>query len=216
MKVLLNIKVKLGSGIAGIIFALVGCQPEPNTIDLVQHMLVQTSHESTANFSSYSSYSFALDTLGFLYFDSPLDSILTGTYASQVTAQIKFNMDKAGYNRVANNQNPDLAVSAFVVRDFGVIQSLAYPGYYGSYSAYYFPKCYGFSHYYGYPALNVFNNNTATLVFEIIDLKNKDSQGKVKLLWVAYVGDLVNTVDINSLTMAGVDDAFAQSAYIKK
>jgi hypothetical protein len=54
------------------------------------------------------------------------------------------------------------------------------------------------------------------LVIEIIDLKNKDSQGKVKLLWTAYIGDLINTVDINARTLSGVDDAFTQSKYIKK
>ena len=155
------------------------CQPEPNSIDLVQNMLVQTNYESTANFSSYSTYALALDTLGFFYGDAPTDTILLGTYAEKITAQIKFNMDKAGYTSVPNYSNPDLAINAFVLRDFGVIQSLSYPGYYGSYSGYYNPKYYGFKNYYGYPYLNIYNYNTATLVIEIIDMKNKDGQGKL-------------------------------------
>ena len=86
----------------------------------------------------------------------------------------------------------------------------------GSYSGVFYPKYYGFKHYYGYPYLNVFNYNTATLVIEIIDLKNKDSSGKAKLLWASFIGDLVNTVEIISRTITAVDDSFVQSKYIKK
>ena len=124
MKALLRMKGMFGTTLfaAVIMCGLTACQPEPNTIDLVQHMMVQTSQESTANFSSYATYSLALDTLGLLYYDDPLDSVITGTYAQQVTAQIKFNMDKAGYIRVANNQNPELAMSVFILRDFVAFQ----------------------------------------------------------------------------------------------
>ncbi|HRI78619.1 MAG TPA: DUF4136 domain-containing protein [Cyclobacteriaceae bacterium] len=200
----------------GMVYGLISCQTVPTNIELVQSMLVQTTMESTADFSSYASYSLALDTLGYFTIDDPLDSVITGSYAQQVTAQIRFNMDKAGYTRVANDQNPNLAVSAFILRDYGVIQSLSYPGYYSTYSGIFYPKCYGFKNYYGYPYLNNLNFNTATLVIEIIDMKNKDTQGKSKLLWTAYIGDLINTVDINSRTISAVDDSFAQSKYIKK
>jgi hypothetical protein len=199
----------------GLIF-LFSCDPTPGIDNLVKDMVVQTGYDNTVNFGSYTSYTMPLDTIGQFYNVYPNDTIVTGDYAELISHTVKNNMDQAGYSRVAKNLNPDWAVNVYVVRNYNIFQTIMYPNYNLGMYGYYYPGYYGYSGYYYYPYVGVSATNSAMLVVEIVDLKNTDSQGRVKVIWTAQIGDILTSVDSYQKSVEGVDQAFVQSAYIRK
>ena len=201
--------------VAFLMVLLLACQPKPNLNDLVKDMVVQTSYDNTINFSSFATYSMPLDTIGQIYNASPKDTIITGSYAQLISRAVKSGLDKAGYTQVGRKQNPDLTVVTFVIRDYSQFTSVVYPSY--GYSSYYYPSNYGYGGgYYNYPYVQTYSSNTATLIIEIVDLKDRNIQNQVKIIWTANIGDVFSSPDPLQKSGEGVDQAFAQSTYIKK
>lgn len=190
-----------------LVASLMNCQPKPDIGSLVKDMRVETDYDPSAPFSSYQTYSLVLDTIGYISNFSNANAIV-GQYAKDVTSNIKLEMDLAGYTRVDSTQGPELGLRATVVRNYQVYQSYSY------YSPYY----YGYYGGYGYPYVTTSVSDEATLVIEMLDLKNL-SNGKAKLIWIAYIGDLITTSDplnSNPALIRAVKKAFTQSPYIKK
>lgn len=208
-RTLVNIKVAVG-----MLLGLSACVPKPDLNDLVKDMVVQTSYDNTITFSSFSTYAMPLDTIGQIYNANPKDTLITGEYAQLISREVKSNLDKAGYIQVGRMQNPDMAILTFIVRDFSQFTSVVYPNY--GYSSYYYPSYYGYGGYYNYPYIQSYSRNTATLVLEIVDLKSKNSQNQVKIIWTASIGDVFASPDPLQKSKEGVSQAFAQSTYLKK
>lgn len=200
------------SMLAGLMF-LFSCEPSPGIDNLVQDMVVQTSFDNTVNFSDYSTFSMPLDTIGQIYNVYPNDSLIIGPYAQLISRAVKSNLDNAGYSMVARNQNPDWGINVYVVRNYNISQAVLYPNYYGPS---YYPGYYQYSGYLYYPYVMVSATNSAALIMEILDLRNKDSQGRVRVIWTAYIGDVITSPDTFQKSREGVDQAFTQSKYIKK
>ncbi len=193
--------------IMGLGLLLAGCQPVPDAEELNQNLIVQTDYDASVNFGDYTTYTLPLDTLGFIS-NSSNDTLQLGTYAKDVTAKIKANMDARGYIYVDKNQNPDLGFIAFIVNDFNVYQTISYPSYGGGY----------YSPYYGYyyPRVNTYATNSAALILELVDLNKKTSQNQFKLIWTCFIGDLASSNDPFQKTVEAVDQAFVQSTIIGK
>src|SRR5690606_27770579 len=104
--------------------------------------------------------------------------------------------------------DPDLGVNVFIVNDLNFFQEVVYPGYYYPYSGY------GYYSYYNYPYVNTYASNTGSLVVEIVDLKNRTPDNKVKVIWTAFMGDIISTLDQEKQSAEGVDQAFVQSNYL--
>ncbi len=198
----------------GVLFGLSSCQPKPNLSDLVRDMVVQTSYDKTVNFSSFSTYAMPLDTIGQIYNASPKDTLIIGEYAQVISREVKSMLDKSGYSQVGRKQNPDLAIAIFVVRNYSQFTSVVYPV--GGYSSYYYPSYYGYRGYSNYPYIQSYSSSTATLILEIVNLRDRNSQNQVKVIWIANIGDVLASPDLLQKSKEGVDQAFAQSTYIKK
>jgi hypothetical protein len=201
------------------IFAVFGwaCQTEPDSAELIDEMVVSTNYDPEADFAAYSTYAIPTDTIGFISNKSS-DTIITSpesTYPRHVLNVIKDNMEARGYTRVSRNENPDLGVNVMVVNDFNVFQEVVYPNYYG-YGGNYYSGYYGYGSYYSYPYVNTYAYNTGVLIIEIVDLKNRTPDNKVKVVWDAYLGDVYSTIDRAAQTQEGIDQAFVQSPYIGK
>jgi len=177
------------------------CEPKPNGSDLVKKMVVSTDYNSSANFTSYSTYTMVLDTIS--YFDNsdpnPADTSAIGSEIHDITNKVKNKMDSAGYSLV-NEKLADLWVYIYVNQVYSAYQSYYYNpysyGYYGSY----------------YPTVSV--TDLADLYIYIVDLKHKTSG---PYLWACDIGDLVSSQDQTSATiLQAIDQAFKQSPYIKK
>ena len=169
-------------------------------------MLVQTKYDENTAFSFYNSFTMAPDTLG-LVSNVDVDTLFTSPYAVSVTARIKQNMMQAGYTFLNKNAAPDLGIAAYVVENYNVFQQVNYPTYYYGY--------YGYG-YYGNPYVSTSTTSTTSLVINLIDLKNRDSQGRLKVLWTAFIADLEKSVDYEQNVLDAIDQAFDQSTYLKK
>ena len=126
---------------------LMGCEPPADTQRLLDELVVSTNYDPDANFSQYSTYSMATDTIGFFSDQSPNDTIIvqssSNNYARPVLAKVQQNMQARGFQRVSRNDNPDLRINVYVVNNFNVYQQINYPGYY-------YPSYYGYGYGYGY------------------------------------------------------------------
>lgn len=184
-----------------------GCQPSPKLEELVQDMVVQTDYEETTNFGSYSTFTLPLDTLG-LISNNYADTLILNDFAKEATAKIKANMNSAGFTYVESNQDPDLGITAFIVNDFSVFQSISYPNYYGGY----------YSPYYGYyyPIVNTYTSNSGILIIQLTDLRKKNIQNQFQVVWAAYIGDIISSVNAYQKALEGIDQAYVQSPFLKK
>ena len=193
------------------------CQTEPDTAELIDQMVVSTNYDPDANFSAYMTYAIPTDTVGFVSNNSS-DTIITSptsTFPREVLSAIKENLEGRGYVRVKRNENPDMGVNVMVVNDFNVFQQVVYPNYYGNSGSYY-SGYYGYGSYYSYPYVNTYAYNTGVLIVELVDLRNRTPDNKVKVVWDAYMGDVYSTIDRSAQSTDAINQAFIQSPYIGK
>ena len=204
-------KTFLCGAAAAIIFS--GCYPEPDSKELFDELVVSTNYDPEADFGSYVTYAIPTDTIG-LVSNQTQDTIITGRdFPRPVLQTIQSAMDARGYSRVGRNENPDIGVNVVVVNDFNVFQQIVYPDPYFFPGSYY-PGYYGYSSWYYYPYVNTYTYNTGVLIIELVDLKNKTPDNKVRVVWNAYLGDIYSTIELVNQTVDGIDQAFAQSPYI--
>lgn len=195
-----------------------GCEPKPDSEKLLDQLVVSTAYDTNTDFTTYTTYSMPTDTIGF-YSNASYDTIIVehdSDFPRPVLQQIQTNLDDRGYTRVDRTASPDLGINVSVVNDFNVFQQVVYPSGYGGYGAgYYYPYYYGYGSYYS-PYVNTYTSNTGVLIIEIIDLKNRNTENKVRTVWTANMGDVYSTIDLMKETIDGIDQAFKQSPYIKK
>ena len=193
-----------------------GCYPEPDSQDLFDELVVSTNYDPEADFGSYATYAIPTDTIG-LVSNQTEDTIITkaggSSFPRPVLQAIQSAMDARGYTRVDRSQNPDLGINVVVVNDFNVFQQIVYPDPY-YYPGSYYSGYYGYSSWYYYPYVNTYAYNTGVLIIEIVDLKNKTPDNKVRVVWDAYLGDIYSTIALIDQTVAGIDQAFEQSPYV--
>lgn len=193
------------------------CQSEPDSEKLIDQMVVSTNYDPDADFGAYSTYAIPVDTIGFISNNSD-DTIITSpesTFPRHVLAAIRQNLDDRGYTRVGRKDNPDIGVNVMVVNDFNMFQEVVYPGSFG-YPGSYYSGYYGYGSYYSYPYVNTYAYNTGVLIIELVDLKNRTPDNKVKVVWDAYLGDVYSTIDRLAQSSEAIDQAFVQSPYLGK
>lgn len=200
-----------------LIFLLAGCYSEPDTQRLLDELVVATNFDPGADFTSYSTYAIPTDTIG-LISNTSNDSIITHSksdFPRPVLNAIRAHLNDRGYTRIDRSQDPDLGINVMLVNDFNIFQQVIYPDYYG-YPGNYYPGYYGYGSYYSYPVVNTYAYHTGVLIIEIVDLKNKTPDNKVRVVWDAYMGDMYNTLDLIPQTERAIGQAFVQSAYVSR
>lgn len=191
------------------------CQQEPDDIRLLDDLVVSTNYDPETfgedEPPEYLTYAIPKDTIGFVTNTNPNDTIRTYSasfpYPRLVIEAIKENMGDNHYQLVDMDEDPDLGVNVYIVTNLNLFQQVVYPGYY--------PGYYGYGGYYYYPYVQTYASNTATLVVELIDLKNR-SGNQVKVIWNAYMGDVINSVDYEQQSVDAIHQAFVQSPYLKR
>jgi hypothetical protein len=192
------------------------CETEPDPQRLYDELVVSTNYDPEANFSNYETYALAVDTIGFVS-NSSSDTIITASdsnFPRPVLQAVKENLDKVGLTRIDKSENPDVGVNVIVINDFNVFQQVVYPDpyYYGGGG--YYSNYYGYGGAYYYPYIDTYSYNTAVLVIELVDLKNRNQNNQVRVVWTAYMGDLVSTIELVPQTEVAIDQAFKQSPYL--
>ena len=192
-----------------LLFIAVACQQEPDAYRLLDQFVVATNYDVTADFSDYTTYTLPTDTIGFVSNTDPFDTIRTSPQFElprKVLEGIEVNMNNLGYSRVAKDENPDIGVNVYVVKDLNLFQQVIDPNYY-------YNNYYGYGGYYYYPYVQTYAYNTGSLVIEFVDLKNA-TPNKYEVIWNAYMGDLFNAVNQLQQSLDAVDQAFEQSPYL--
>jgi hypothetical protein len=203
---------------ATVLLLFSGCIREPENIELAKYMLVQTEYNEdfiNANGNVFNAYAtFVMDDtkMGFVSTRTPDKKFLEETdlpgFVSPVLAAIRDKVVQIGYTRVTEEEEPDFAVNVVVLQNFNFYQTINYGyGYPGSY--------YGFYGYY-YPFVSTYYANYVTLLIQVVDAKNPNSNNEFPIIWTAYIGDLNFTNDLTNKTLEAVNQAFLQSPYMNK
>jgi hypothetical protein len=191
------------------LLAFSACRPEPEGVELVDELVVKTKVAPDVDFSAYQTYTIPTDTIGYLTNVDPNDTIREYSpsfpYPRLVIDAVKENLDTE-FTKTDIDNNPDLGVNVYVVNGLNIYQEVVTP-YYDSYYYGYYGSYYG-----SYIATYV--TNRATLIVEIVDLKNQDVNGGVKVLWTAFMGDVINSLDYEQQSVDAIHQAFDQSPYI--
>jgi hypothetical protein len=196
--------------ICSIGLALGACQQEPDGAILYDELVVSTQFDPDAPFGEYTSFAIAKDTIGFISNINSNDSIRIYsndfTYPRSVINAVKAKLVSSGKFEEVDRADAAVGVNIYVVSDLNLYSQAVYP----TYSNYY----YGYSGYYYYPYVQTYAQHTATLVVEIVDLKNRDSQNRVKVVWNAFMGDVINSIDYEKQSVDAISQAFEQSPYL--
>lgn len=195
---------------------LAACQPEPDSRKLYDELVVSTNNDPGADFTSYRTFAIPTDTIAYVSETSD-ETILTASESSfprPVLEEITFNLQSKGFTRVNKNEDPDLGINVAVVNDFNLFQQIIYPDPY-FYPGNFYSGYYGYNSWYYRPYVSTTAYNTGVLVIEIVDLKNRTPDNKVRVIWTAYLGDLYSTIDLMGQVQTAIKQAFKQSSYIQ-
>lgn len=193
-------------------FVLSSCTKDPlNEMTEEESRIYITARDSTANFSSYKTYSI-VDSVS-LIDNSRFAGKEATSWDLQVITSIQNAMNAKGYVRVDRAQNPDLGIN--VSRLYNTTTNLVdLSGYWNDYGGYYDPYYWGYGGY-GYnfpPAYGVYESTEAALSVDILDLKNASGNGTIKGVWNGLVrgSGIFRSTNVNSQVQA----LFDQSPYI--
>lgn len=189
--------------------ALWACEPEPDNLRLLDQLVVSTNYDPDTQFADFGTYTIATDTIGYVS-NTSRDTIWTFTtaqpYPRSVIKAVREQMDAKGFTYVDRDEDPDVGMNIYIIENLNLFQQVYYPNYYSNY--------YGYGGYYYYPIVQTYAQNTATLVVEMIDLKNRNANNQVKIVWNAYMGDVVNSVNYEQQSVDAIETAFDQSPYL--
>ncbi|HEY8938054.1 MAG TPA: DUF4136 domain-containing protein [Cyclobacteriaceae bacterium] len=204
-------KAKLLVVLPLVILLIEGCEPKPDSAELLDQLVVQTYNDDTVAYGLYSTFAIPTDTIAFYSNTYNAPSYITPAdapdFVSPVVNRVITNMTNRHYTKVSKKSNPDLGVNVSIVHDYSVYQSYYGGGGYGG-------GYYGYGGYYGGGYVVTTEENRGSLIVEIVDLKNKTVDNKVKVVWTATLSDLFNAIDQTKESIDAIDQAFKQSPYI--
>lgn len=195
--------------------AFTSCKKDPlKDLTNDESRIYITNYDTTASFGSYGTFSIT-DSVDVIQ-DNRLAGRSLGGFDTAVISAVSQAMQGRGYQLVAKENGPDLAVNISRVYNTstGVFSYGDYWDYYGSYYDPYYWGYGGYGYYPGY-AVGYYSITTGGLEVDLLDLKNATTNGnKIKVIW----SGLARGEQVFSQTNAAseVNALFAQSTYLKK
>jgi hypothetical protein len=191
------------------------CKKDPlNNLTNDESRIYITNYDTTANFSSYSTFSIA-DSVAVIQ-DNQFAGRQRNGFDSLAIDAVTQLMQQRGYQKVGTKDSPQLAidVSRIYNTSTGVFSYGDYWDYYGGYWDPYYWGYPGYGYYDPF-AVGVYSIQSGALEVDLLDLKNAASNGnKLKAIWTGMArGEQVfNTANVSN----EVTSLFEQSAYLKK
>ncbi|HPM29162.1 MAG TPA: DUF4136 domain-containing protein [Chryseolinea sp.] len=185
---------------------LAGCHPGgAEFVDEVD--LVLTTHQNTYDFGTANTFSMPdkIPVVTGSLLEGEEIEYLEAPKAELILDQIMSNMESRGYVYVEDAADADLVILPATISTTTIV---TYCDYWGDYWGWYYP-------YYGgcyYPSAYAYT--TGSVLIQMIE---NDNSTAVVNVWGAAVNGLLQGSDasIASRVQKGIDQAFAQSAYIK-
>lgn len=195
-----------------LVLLLLSCRKEPDLSQLSSNFVVQTDAAKGVAFENYKTY-YISDTVA-LISSSKTDTLLPADAALQIVNTIKSNMDARGYTFVPKALKPDLGINTIAVKDVDV--GVVYPGWWWGYPGYWDPWYWGWYYPYYYPWSVAYAVTTGSVIGEIIDLKNVNTDQKLQVVWTMSLNGALGSSDASNLQRAidGVNQAYMQSPYL--
>lgn len=196
---------------AAAVFFLAGCQKDVmKQLTPEESQIYVTSYDSSAQFSSYKTFSVA-DSVGVIK-NGESSKELTSSDQSYIDA-VKQAMQSKGYQLVSRSENPDLAINIMRIYNTqtGYFSYNDYWDYYGNYWDPYYWGYPGYGYYVPY-AYGVYQVTEGMMSIDMFDLKNAKADNHIDLIWNGLVrGDAI----FNSNNAAtAVNALFNQSPYL--
>lgn len=201
------------TGLLAVPVFLISCTKDPlNHINPEESRIYVTSYDSSANFTSYQTYSIA-DSVAVIE-NGRATKKLEPSDQAYIGAVNKY-MQQRGYTKVSRDQNPDIAINVDRIYNTatGVISYTDYWGYYGGYWDPGYWGYYGYGYYVPY-AYGVYQISEGLMSVDMFDLKNAAQHGnKLTLIWNGLVrGEGIFDA---ATADASVQALFNQSPYLK-
>ncbi|MBX6380048.1 MAG: DUF4136 domain-containing protein [Thermoflavifilum aggregans] len=201
--------------IAGLTGLWAGCQKDPmNNLTLDETRLYITNYDTTAQFSSYKTFSI-VDSVALVSNTQGYNRELTPADQELIQKIISL-MQARGYTLVDKSQNPDLAINVTKVSNLYTGVSI-YPGYwdnplYGYWDPFYWGY-YGYSYYFP-PTYTFYQVSQTYYTIDMLDLKNAaKNNNQIKVIWNAQIRG--EAVDDPSAVDTEIQAVFDQSPYLK-
>ena len=204
--------IALLSVVTGLSAVATSCVKDPmDQLSPEESRIYITNFDSTANFSTFKTYSIS-DSVAVITDNA------SGKSASQTDlayiAAVKKYMAERGYTLVTRESVPDLGVNVNRIYSTrtGII---SYPDYWGYYGGYWDPYYWGYGGYnyyvpYSYATYQI---TEGALSVDLLDLKNAASHNSINVIWTGLVrgSGIFNTTVADSQVKA----LFDQSSYLK-
>jgi hypothetical protein len=200
---------------AGLFLAVASCYP--GDVTTLSELDVVVSFENPeSNYSALMTYSIP-DTV--VQIDEDSSNIqISHDFDSDIVNRVKSRLNDYGWTEVAfPADTPDVFVFASVVADTYTSYSYT-PGYWWGYWGWYYPPCY-----YCYPGYPGYITSTkfdaGTLFLDMIETASfSPADSTVRFAWTAAMGGVLSSSSSSNANraLAGIDQAFLQSAYLEK
>ena len=192
-----------------------GCYPAgPEYTD--EYDLVFTNYSPTYDFTAQHTYALpdsVVKITGDLQ-EGEAPEMVSPIYGNEILSRIRDNMNDYGWTEVAEGDDPDVVILASAVSTTNV--TVWYPSYYWGW---YYPGYGGWGWYYpGYYAPTVSSYTTGSLILQLTDPDEISGTDNLPVAWIAVVNGLLegSTAGLIQRIDQTVDQAFEQSAYLKK
>jgi len=204
----------VSGGTLCMILAFASCKKDPlNNLTNDESRIYITNYDTTARFSAYKTFSIA-DSVDVIE-NNQLVGRELAAFDSAVTIAVSRNLQQRGYQLVARETSPDLAVN--VSRVYNTSTGVfSYDDYWGTYGSYWDPYYWGYPGYgyYAPYAVGIYTIQTGGLEIDLLDLKNAAVNGnKILAVWTGLARG--EQVFRTANSAAEVDALFSQSTYLK-
>ncbi len=189
---------------------IMACRKTPDLNSLQNNQVVVTDRDLEANYGAYLTYHIS-DTVKVIA-SNPNDSIYVGPGAKQLVDAVKANMDSRGYTFKNKGESPELGLTLVVIKD--VERSTICSGWWGGWWGY---PWWGWGYY--YPWCGSYTYSVGTSMLTLFDLKNANANHNIRAIWgMTAFGVFSTTNDATNVTLTtnAINQAFAQSPYIKR
>jgi hypothetical protein len=199
--------------LAAIVFLMTQCYPEgPVYVDELD--LVYTNYDPGYGFAA--KHTFAVPDK-IMKIDDDLangggPNYVKDIYATPMLTRIVQNMTSNGWSQVDVDKNPDVLLAP-VAYELTTTYYYGSGGYWDWWYGGYYP---GGGWYYPYPVTTSYS--TGSLIVTMLDPNDVSADDKMRAVWGFVVNGLLegSTTEFNARITKGINQAFTQSAYLKK
>lgn len=199
------------------VFAFAACEKDPDYNKLSDDYTVYTSYDKSANFAAPTKF-YLPDNI--LIIDGKNDSNTeSGENAQTILNAVAKNMTDRGYVMTETKDEANLGVQVSYVKNTYYFTDYGYPEWGwgpGGYWPNYWGNYWGGGYYYPYSISYALSTNS--YMVEVVNLDAKEgTTEKLPVWWTAYLVGPSYTGDVNAqFVVKGINQAFAQSPYLKK